>query len=97
LQESTLLVLIVKTAGLLGKHWYQRSHEISGSLAFTNNMTGLHKFIYRAFHQFGQAKFPDGGSILGSSQFTILPQLPLKTILGLKVVKIDSKINNSLC
>jgi len=33
----------------------------------------------RAFHGFGQAKFADGGSILGSSQFTQLPQLPLKT------------------
>jgi hypothetical protein len=53
--------------------------------------------IYRAFHRFGQAKFPDGGSFLGSSQFLLLPQLPLKTTLGLKVVKIDSKINNLLC
>jgi len=44
------------------------------------------------FHGFGQAKFDYGGSILGSSQFTLLPQLPLKTMLGLKVVKIDSKI-----
>jgi len=49
---------------------------------------------YRAFHRFGQAKFPDGGSVLGSSQFSILPQLPLKNVLGLKVVKIDSKISN---
>ncbi len=32
---------------------------------------------YRAFHRFGHAKFPDGGSVLGSSQFSILPQLPL--------------------
>ncbi len=23
---------------------------------------------YKAFHRFGQAKFPDGGSILGSSR-----------------------------
>jgi len=49
---------------------------------------------YRAFYRFGQAKFPNGGSILGSSQFSILPQLPLKMILCLKVVKIDSKISN---
>jgi len=34
------------------------------------------------------AKFPDGGSVLGLSQFSILPQLPLKTMLGLKKVKI---------
>ncbi len=33
-----------------------------------------------------------GGSILGSSQFTLLPQLPLKMTLNLKVVKIDSEI-----
>jgi hypothetical protein len=51
---------------------------------------------YRAFHRFGQAKFPEGGSVLGSSQFSILPQLPLKMMLGLKVAKIDSKISNSL-
>jgi len=50
----------------------------------------------RVFHGFGQAKFAYGGSILGSSQFTLLPQLPLKTMLSLKVVKIDWKISNSL-
>jgi len=33
---------------------------------------------YRAFHRYGQAKFPDGGSVLGSSQFSVLPQLPPK-------------------
>jgi hypothetical protein len=43
------------------------------------------------FHGFGQAKFAYGGSILGSSQFTLLPQLPLKMMLGLKVVKFDKK------
>ncbi len=32
--------------------------------------------ISTVFHRFGQAKFADGGSILGSSQFTQLPQLP---------------------
>jgi hypothetical protein len=52
--------------------------------------------FYKAFHRFGQSKFPDGGLVLGSSQFLILPQLPQKTMLGLKVVKIDSKIRNSL-
>jgi len=33
--------------------------------------------FYRSFHRFGQAKFPDGGLILGSSQLTLMPQLPL--------------------
>ncbi len=37
-----------------------------------------------------------GGSILGSSKYTLMPQLPPKMMLGLKVVKIDSKIKNSL-
>jgi hypothetical protein len=46
-------------------------------------------FNYRAFHIFGQAKFPDGGSVLGSSQFSVLPQLLPKMMLGLKEVKID--------
>jgi hypothetical protein len=42
-----------------------------------------------AFHRFGQAKFPDGGSVLGSSQFSMLSQLPSKIMLSLKEVKID--------
>ena len=45
------------------------------------------KYLYRAFHRFGQAKFAYGDLVLGSSPFALLPQLPLKTMLGLKVVK----------
>ena len=45
--------------------------------------------MYRAFHGFGQAKFPDGVSDSDLSLFSLLPQLPLKMMLGLKVVKID--------
>jgi len=48
--------------------------------------------LYRAFHGFGQAKYPDGGLFLGSSQFTILLQLPPKIMLDSKVAKIDPKI-----
>jgi len=47
------------------------------------------------FLDFGQAKFPDGGLVLGSSQFSILPHLPLWMMPSLKVVKIDLKISNS--
>jgi len=46
---------------------------------------------------FGQAKCPDGGSVLDSSQFSVLPQVPPNKMLGLKEIKIDSKISNSLC
>jgi hypothetical protein len=46
---------------------------------------------YREFHRFGQAKFPDGVLIFGSSQFSILPQQPPKILLDSKVVKIDPK------
>ncbi len=49
-----------------------------------------HTVRHRAFHRFRQAKFPDGVLVLGSSQFTPLPQLPLKMMLSLKVVKINS-------
>jgi hypothetical protein len=48
-------------------------------------------YFYRAFHEFERAKFPDGGSVLGSNQFLILPQLPQKITLDSKVVKIDPK------
>jgi len=42
-------------------------------------------------NKFGQAKFDNGGLILGSSQFLLLPLLPLKMALNLKVVRIDLK------
>jgi hypothetical protein len=45
--------------------------------------------LYRVFHGFWQAKFPNSGLFLGSSQFSILPQLPPKILLDSKVVKID--------
>jgi hypothetical protein len=51
---------------------------------------------YRAFHRFGQAIFPNGGLVLGSSQFSIMTQLPSKILLDSKVVKIDPKIIISL-
>ncbi len=38
----------------------------------------------RAFHGFGEAEFPDGGSVLGSSQFSILPPVALKNTPGVK-------------
>ncbi len=56
-----------------------------------------HLAYHRAFRRFGQAKFPDGGSVLGSSQFSILPQLPPKILLDSKVVKINPKIILLLC
>jgi len=34
---------------------------------------------YRVFQGFGQAKIPYSGLVLGSSQFSLLPQLPQKT------------------
>jgi len=51
---------------------------------------------YRAFHGFGQVKFPDGCLVLGLSQFLILPKLPPKILFDSKVVKIDPKIIISL-
>jgi len=52
-------------------------------------ITKIKKFFYKVFHGLGQAKFAYGGLILGSSQFTLLSQLPLKKMLDLKVVKSD--------
>ncbi len=45
--------------------------------------------FYTVFYQFREAKFCNGGSILSSSQFLILPQLPQKIKLASKVVKVD--------
>jgi len=54
-----------------------------------------HRFIER-FTDLGKLNLAYCGSMLGLSQFALLPQLPLKTLLNLKVVKIDSKIIISL-
>ncbi len=51
-------------------------------------------YCYRAFHGFGQAKFPDGGLVLGLIQFSILPQQHQKILLDSKVVKINPKSNH---
>jgi len=48
------------------------------------------------FHGFGQAKFLNGGSVLGLSQFSTLPQLPPKIVLNSKMDKIDPKTIVSL-
>jgi hypothetical protein len=47
---------------------------------------------YSVFQGFSKAKSANGGLILSSSQFLILPQLPQKIKLASKVVKVDSKI-----
>jgi hypothetical protein len=44
------------------------------------------------FRRFKQAKFAYGGSILSSSQFSLMPKQPLKMALAIKVVEIDLKI-----
>jgi len=46
---------------------------------------------YIAFHRFGQVQFIDDGLLLGSSPFSVLPQLPPKLMLRLKEVKIVFK------
>ncbi len=51
---------------------------------------------YSVFQGFRQAKSANGGSILSSNQFLILPQLHQKMMLTSKVVKVDSKIIISL-
>jgi len=50
--------------------------------------------LYRAFHGIGKAYrvYYMVILVLGSSQFSLLPQMSLKMTLNLKVVKIDSKI-----
>ena len=49
------------------------------------------------FTDLGKLKLQNGGLVLGSCQFLILPQLPYKMMLNSKVVKIESNIIISLC
>jgi len=79
---------ILRPLRLLSKHLFMRW---ATGLTKTWRTSDTQK-RYRAFHRFGQAKICNGGSALGSSQFLLLPQLLQKTALGLKVVKIETKI-----
>ncbi len=65
----------------------------------TENHSKLNQFlIYIAFHQFGQAKFAYCGSILSSSQFLLLLQLPQNLKLDTNIVKNSHCINvNQTC
>ena len=45
---------------------------------------GHHNFIYIAFYRFGQGKLGLGVKILGSNQFTLLPQMPQKNDVRFK-------------
>jgi hypothetical protein len=61
----------------------------------TLRTTGM-GYNYSVFQGFSKAKSANGGSILSSSQFLILPQQPQKMKLATKVVKVASKIIISL-
>jgi hypothetical protein len=64
---------------------------------FTNILqAAVLNLLYSVFQGFSEAKSANGGSILSSNQFLILPQLPQKMKLASKVVKVDSKIIISL-
>jgi hypothetical protein len=61
---------------------------IFGGLDINNNYCSTFTFMYLGFRQ---VKFDNGGLILSSRQFLLLPQLPQKMKIASKVVKIDSK------
>ncbi len=67
----------------------------SGRYLLPNNNADcsvVKNWTYSVFQGFSKAKFAYGDSILRSSQFLILPQLPQKMKLTSKVVKIDKII-----
>jgi hypothetical protein len=68
-----------------------RCHFISIILTKINFLSSdeCDTISHRALHRFGHTKFAYVGLILGLSQFSLLPQLPLKMVLDLKVVKIE--------
>jgi len=68
-----------------------RKHDLTNDWYLEGNRS------YRAFYRFGRAEFTNGGLVLGSGQFSILPQLPVKILLDSKVFKIHPKIIISLC
>jgi len=91
--DCNTLVMLVFLSAILNS--WDHIIRLFGLQSFSKLYSAIS--CYRAFHRFGQVKFPDGGSVLGSSQFTLLPQLTLKILLHSKVVKIDQKIILLLC
>ncbi len=75
--------------GLMSKHWCRHHLCLQNFLTYELQQIIM---IYSVFQGFSKAKSANGGSILTSSQFLILPQLPQKIKLASKVVKADSKI-----
>jgi len=101
LNKKTLLLTLNLKGYLLyrlrlTKSWWRARVGNYIFSAFVCVLRAIFKLNYRVFHIFGQAKFSYGGSILSSSQFTLLPQLPLRIMLVLIVVIIDLKIIISL-
>ena len=66
-----------------------RDHDVDRGHLGLKNITNLDKF--------NLVKICNGGLVLGSSQFSLLPKLPQKMMLASKVVTIESKIVISLC
>ncbi len=77
--------------------WFKKEVKSDSKIIISIfNLHLLHTLRYSVFQGFSKAKSANGGSILSSSQFLILPQLPQKIKLASKVVKVDSKIIISL-
>jgi len=49
------------------------------------------------FHGFGREKFADSDLALGYNQLSLLLELPLETMLNLKLVKIELNQKQSSC
>jgi len=77
---------------LQNKAYWEIKLQQSGVWSCGVGSSIMNRTCTECFKDLGQANFAYGCSILGLSQFTILPQMPLKTMLSLKVVKIDSKL-----
>ncbi len=68
------------------------SERKSSGKVFAIDSTG--KLATEHFTDLVKTEFSDGGLVLGSSKFSILPQLPSKIMLNSKVVQNQPKNNN---
>ena len=71
---------------------------VHGTLVCCGTLVGNHCYVNSidCFTNSNNINLLNGDSVLVSSQFTLLPRLPVITMLDLKVVKIDIKIMISL-
>jgi hypothetical protein len=79
---------------LVKTRYLTHTHSLSLFHTHTYTLPLIHSFPTECFTDFGKLNFPMADQFYARANLQQLPQLHLKNMLNLKVVKIDSKNNH---